>query len=115
MKLMTSHSYDARGTAAGGDRLLLAASAHPSCSRALPQPRLPRPPSGSGASSPSSSSRAGNGPDRVPLQVTVSIGVATLESTQRDLDELIAAADVALYRAKAAGRNCIRVMPSGSA
>jgi diguanylate cyclase (GGDEF)-like protein len=49
------------------------------------------------------------------LQVTVSIGVATLESTQRDLDELIAAADVALYRAKAAGRNCIRVMPSGSA
>jgi diguanylate cyclase (GGDEF)-like protein len=57
----------------------------------------------------------GNGPDRVPLQVTVSIGVATLESSHRDLDELIAAADVALYRAKAAGRNCIRVSHDGAA
>jgi diguanylate cyclase (GGDEF)-like protein len=41
----------------------------------------------------------------VPLQVTVSIGVATLETSRRDLDELIAAADAALYRAKAQGRN----------
>jgi diguanylate cyclase (GGDEF)-like protein len=40
-----------------------------------------------------------------PLQVTVSIGVATLQAARRDLDELIAAADVALYRAKAQGRN----------
>ncbi|HEY3951985.1 MAG TPA: GGDEF domain-containing protein [Streptosporangiaceae bacterium] len=40
-----------------------------------------------------------------PLQVTVSIGVATLQATRRDLDELIAAADAALYRAKAQGRN----------
>jgi diguanylate cyclase (GGDEF)-like protein len=41
----------------------------------------------------------------VPLQVTVSIGVATLETSRRDLDDLIAAADAALYRAKAQGRN----------
>jgi diguanylate cyclase (GGDEF)-like protein len=46
----------------------------------------------------------GTGPE-VPLQVTVSIGVATLETSRRDLDELIAAADAALDRAKAQGRN----------
>jgi len=46
----------------------------------------------------------GTGPE-VPLQVTVSIGVATLANSRRDLDELIAAADTALYRAKAQGRN----------
>jgi diguanylate cyclase (GGDEF)-like protein len=46
----------------------------------------------------------GTGPE-VPLQVTVSIGVATLETSRRDLDDLIAAADAALYRAKAQGRN----------
>jgi diguanylate cyclase (GGDEF)-like protein len=40
-----------------------------------------------------------------PLQVTVSIGVAALKTSRRDLDELIAAADAALYRAKAQGRN----------
>jgi diguanylate cyclase (GGDEF)-like protein len=45
----------------------------------------------------------------VPLQVTVSIGVATLETSRRDLDELIAAADAALYRAKKSGRNCVRI------
>jgi diguanylate cyclase (GGDEF)-like protein len=40
-----------------------------------------------------------------PLQVTVSIGVASLQHARRDLDDLIAAADAALYRAKAQGRN----------
>ncbi len=40
-----------------------------------------------------------------PLQVTVSIGVASLQNARRDLDDLIAAADAALYRAKAQGRN----------
>jgi diguanylate cyclase (GGDEF)-like protein len=47
---------------------------------------------------------AGTGGE-APLQVTVSIGVATLQAARRDLDELIAAADAALYRAKAQGRN----------
>jgi diguanylate cyclase (GGDEF)-like protein len=40
-----------------------------------------------------------------PLQVTVSIGVATMTTSRRDLDELIAAADHALYQAKNTGRN----------
>jgi diguanylate cyclase (GGDEF)-like protein len=46
----------------------------------------------------------GTGP-QIPLRVTVSIGVATLETSRRDLDDLLAAADAALYRAKAQGRN----------
>jgi diguanylate cyclase (GGDEF)-like protein len=41
----------------------------------------------------------------VPLQITVSIGVAALEEAHRDLDELLAAADSALYQAKQSGRN----------
>jgi diguanylate cyclase (GGDEF)-like protein len=45
------------------------------------------------------------GSAEAPLQVTVSIGVATLRAARRDLDELIAAADAALYLAKAQGRN----------
>jgi diguanylate cyclase (GGDEF)-like protein len=41
--------------------------------------------------------------------LTVSIGVAALEASRRDIEELIAAADVALYEAKHAGRNCDRM------
>jgi diguanylate cyclase (GGDEF)-like protein len=41
------------------------------------------------------------------VQITISVGVASLESAQRTLDELIAAADAALYQAKASGRNCV--------
>lgn len=40
-----------------------------------------------------------------PLRVTVSIGIATLEGSRRDLDEMLAAADAALYEAKNSGRN----------
>jgi diguanylate cyclase (GGDEF)-like protein len=57
---------------------------------------------------------AGPGPDPVPLQVTVSIGVAMLESGRRDLDELIAAADTALYHAKQSGRNRVCVTPDST-
>jgi diguanylate cyclase (GGDEF)-like protein len=45
-----------------------------------------------------------------PLQVTVSIGVAALGSSRRDLDELLAAADHALYQAKETGRNRVCVL-----
>ncbi|MGE8103438.1 diguanylate cyclase domain-containing protein [Allorhizobium sp. NPDC080224] len=44
-----------------------------------------------------------------PLQVTVSIGVAEASASGEDLDMLLASADAALYRAKADGRNCVRL------
>jgi diguanylate cyclase (GGDEF)-like protein len=50
-----------------------------------------------------------------PLQVTVSIGVAALAHSRRDLDELIAAADAALYRAKGQGRNQVCLMAEDTA
>lgn len=43
----------------------------------------------------------------LPVNLTISVGVASVELTHRTLDELLAAADAALYRAKAAGRNCV--------
>jgi diguanylate cyclase (GGDEF)-like protein len=52
---------------------------------------------------------ASDGTESIPLSVTVSIGVAALESSRLDLEELIAAADAALYQAKAAGRNRVRM------
>ena len=50
-----------------------------------------------------------------PVGVTVSIGVAVLGPHGRDLFELLAAADAALYRAKDAGRNQVRVSGDGTA
>ena len=40
-----------------------------------------------------------------PVPVTISIGIATLLADATDADGLVAAADAALYRAKAGGRN----------
>ena len=40
--------------------------------------------------------------------MAVSMGVAERQVEQRTLQEVIKEADKALYRAKAAGRNCIR-------
>jgi diguanylate cyclase (GGDEF)-like protein len=49
------------------------------------------------------------GGERVP--VTVSIGVAALDSgSKRELSELVAAADAALYRAKAGGRDQVQMI-----
>jgi diguanylate cyclase (GGDEF)-like protein len=47
------------------------------------------------------------------LRVSISIGVATLNGSHRDLNDLIAAADSALYQAKNAGRNTVRVVTDG--
>ena len=47
--------------------------------------------------------------DDKQLGVTVSIGCAAVTSHDRDVEELIERADRALYGAKAAGRNCIRL------
>jgi diguanylate cyclase (GGDEF)-like protein len=49
-------------------------------------------------------------PDGRSVGVTVSIGVATFDAAQAMPDDLVAAADAALYRAKDAGRN--RVEPA---
>jgi diguanylate cyclase (GGDEF)-like protein len=48
------------------------------------------------------------GPTGEPLRVTVSVGVATWPGDARDADGLVEAADKALYRAKAEGRNRTR-------
>ena len=46
-----------------------------------------------------------------PVRVTVSIGVAALDAgSSRELTELLAAADAALYRAKASGRNQVQMI-----
>lgn len=47
--------------------------------------------------------------DGAALPVTVSVGVASLLPGQDDLDRLFGRADEALYAAKAAGRNCVRL------
>jgi diguanylate cyclase (GGDEF)-like protein len=50
-----------------------------------------------------------SGSERVP--VTVSIGVAALDAgSRRELTELLAAADAALYRAKASGRDQVQMI-----
>ena len=46
------------------------------------------------------------------VQVTVSVGVAVLGSNGSDLTELLAAADLALYRAKADGRDRVSFAPA---
>jgi diguanylate cyclase (GGDEF)-like protein len=45
-----------------------------------------------------------------PVRVTVSIGVAALNGTRRELTDLLAAADVALYRAKQGGRDRVHMI-----
>jgi len=47
------------------------------------------------------------------VSVTISIGVAERQVEQRGAAEVIKAADEALYAAKKAGRNCVRVHGSG--
>jgi diguanylate cyclase (GGDEF)-like protein len=50
-------------------------------------------------------------PGGEPVQVTVSVGVAALEGgCRRELKELMAAADAALYRAKRGGRNQVQML-----
>ncbi len=44
-----------------------------------------------------------------PVSVTISIGVAAFRASGHSVHELLDAADTALYAAKRAGRNCVRV------
>lgn len=46
-----------------------------------------------------------------PLSITVSVGIAQMQADMLGPDDLLKAADDALYRAKEAGRNCVRVAP----
>lgn len=55
----------------------------------------------------------GEAGDPARVQVTVSIGVATLHTSRRDLDDLLAAADLALYQAKNSGRNKVCMLLDG--
>jgi len=62
-----------------------------------------------GASGAPGSAGGAPGSERVP--VTVSIGVAALDAgSRRELTELLAAADAALYRAKASGRDQVQMI-----
>jgi diguanylate cyclase (GGDEF)-like protein len=45
--------------------------------------------------------------------LTASIGIATLVDSHRDLNDLIAAADNAVYKAKQAGRNKVHILTDG--
>jgi diguanylate cyclase (GGDEF)-like protein len=51
------------------------------------------------------------GPDGEPLPITVSVGVATLSATAATKAALIAAADMALYQAKAQGKDRVCLAP----
>jgi diguanylate cyclase (GGDEF)-like protein len=54
---------------------------------------------------------AGGGTDAERVPVTVSIGVAALDAgSRRELTELLSAADAALYRAKASGRDQVQMI-----
>ncbi|WP_407279787.1 sensor domain-containing diguanylate cyclase [Aromatoleum evansii] len=49
-----------------------------------------------------------------PTMVTISVGVATSARGERSLEPTLARADAALYAAKQAGRNCVRVAEPAS-
>jgi diguanylate cyclase (GGDEF)-like protein len=51
-----------------------------------------------------------NGAELADPRVTISVGVAALDRAHVDLDELIRAADGAMYQAKGAGRNTVRMV-----
>ncbi len=51
----------------------------------------------------------------VSIELTLSVGAALATKGQRTPDALVHAADQALYEAKGAGRNCVRIWEGGSA
>jgi diguanylate cyclase (GGDEF)-like protein len=51
----------------------------------------------------------GDGEAQDGIRLTVSVGIASLNDTNRELTDLLAAADAALYRAKQTGRNKTQV------
>ena len=66
--------------------------------RQLPRPRGKR-----------AAERRGRGSGRLPLGVTISVGVAGPTARHNTIDAVLKQADQAMYRAKRAGRNCVAV------
>ena len=56
----------------------------------------------------------GNDPDGPAVRVTISVGVASLDGASRELTDMLAAADAALYYAKETGRNRTHVLPASA-
>jgi diguanylate cyclase (GGDEF)-like protein len=57
----------------------------------------------------------GDDPEHGPaVRVTISVGVASLDGTSRELTDMLAAADAALYYAKETGRNKTHVIPASA-
>jgi diguanylate cyclase (GGDEF)-like protein len=52
--------------------------------------------------------------DGLDLRLTISVGVATLPDVVKSAEELLRAADMAMYRVKAAGKNGIYIAQKGS-
>lgn len=50
--------------------------------------------------------------DAATIPATVSVGVALLDETDRDVQDMIERADQGLYTAKKSGRNCVVLMPA---
>ena len=48
------------------------------------------------------------------LRLTISVGVASLDGSSRELTDMLAAADAALYCAKETGRNRTHVIPAST-
>jgi len=46
------------------------------------------------------------------ISVTASFGVAVMDASQTDIDNLLRQADQAMYKAKADGRNCVVISTS---
>lgn len=53
-------------------------------------------------------------PGKPETAVTISLGIAEMTAGTKSLDDLIRNADLALFAAKAAGRNCVKVYSEGS-
>jgi len=57
----------------------------------------------------------GDDPESGPaVRVTISVGVSSLDGTNRELTDMLAAADAALYYAKETGRNKTHVSPASA-
>tara|TARA_R100000935_G_scaffold41987_1_gene63662 strand:- start:411 stop:596 length:186 start_codon:yes stop_codon:yes gene_type:complete len=53
----------------------------------------------------------GNKSKTTPIRVSASFGVADMQATDASYNDAVKRADMALYQAKAAGRNCVAIAP----